>query len=193
MTSTPSPRITAAIRAAIDAVARTHHFEPGWLNDRAAAFTPVGLHGDDCELLFDHPYLRVLGPPPEYVFVMKLFAARGGPDHNDMVALWSRCSFTSVDVAVALYHAAYPHAPSDPHLAVYVADIATEAGDRRHAPEIVPQRADAQSPDITRLHKKSDRPRAAAHEKGASDKRMTSRFAGSSTMSRDITSAGGRI
>ena len=55
------------------------------------------------------PGLRVLGPPPDYVFLMKSYAARGGPDHDDMVALWPRRSFTSAEDAASRFAAVYPH------------------------------------------------------------------------------------
>jgi len=120
-------RISASIRAAADEVARARGFEPDWLNDRAAGFAPFGLDEDECELLYEYRRLRVLGPPPDYVFLMKLYAARGGPDHDDMVALWPLCSFASADDAATRFAAAYPHAPSDPHLAEYITEIEGEA------------------------------------------------------------------
>ena len=120
-------RITNAVRDAIDAVAAEHGFEAGWLNDRAAMYLPQGLDADACEVLVDHPRLRVLGPSADYVFVMKLYAARGEVDHDDMVRLWPQCTFTSANDAVALYWQAYPHAPEDEGLVGYVAEIANEA------------------------------------------------------------------
>ena len=80
-------RITSAIRAAVNAVAEEHGFEPNWLNDRAMMYLPQGLRDEACEVVLDHPYLRVLVPPPDDVFVMKLYAARGEVDHDDMVRL----------------------------------------------------------------------------------------------------------
>ena len=74
----------------------------------------------------------MLDPPADYVFVMKLYAARGSVDHDDMVRLWPHCTFTTADQAVALYRQAYPHAPDDEHLASYVEQIANEAD--RHRP-----------------------------------------------------------
>ena len=108
--STASPR---SIRAAAEEVARARGFEPDWLNDRVAGFAPVGLDEDECEVFYEHPRLRVLGPPPDYVFLMKLYAARGGPDHDDMVALWPRCSFTSAEDAASRFAAVYPHVRRD--------------------------------------------------------------------------------
>jgi hypothetical protein len=123
-------RITAAIRDALNAVAAEHGFEADWLNDRATMHVPQGLIEEACDVLLDHPRLRVLGPPADYVFVMKLYAARGEVDHDDMVRLWPRCTFTNPAEAVALYWEAYPHAPEDDGLVGYVEQIAGEAARR---------------------------------------------------------------
>jgi len=120
-------RITKAIRAAVDAISRTRGFEPDWLNDRAAAFAPIGLDEADCGVIYEHARLLVLVPPHDYVFLMKLYAGRA-PDYDDMVALWPCCTFLSAEAAAARYHEAYPHAAGDPHLGEYVAQIAAEAG-----------------------------------------------------------------
>lgn len=125
-------RITSEIRAAVNAVAEEHGFEPNWLNDRAMMYLPQGLREEACEVVLDHPYLRVLAPPPDYVFVMKLYAARGELDHDDMVRLWPHCTFKAARAAVALYWEAYPHAPNDEHLSTYVDQIANEAARLEH-------------------------------------------------------------
>jgi len=41
--------------------------------------------------------------------------------------LWPLCRFADVDEAVAAFWRAYPHAPADDHLDVYIADIARDA------------------------------------------------------------------
>jgi hypothetical protein len=120
-------RITAAMRDALDAVTAELGFEADWLNDRAGMYLPQGLAAETCEVLLEHPLLRVLDPPADYVFVMKLYAARGSVDHDDMVRLWPHCTFTTAREAVALYRQAYLHAPDDEHLASYVEQIANEA------------------------------------------------------------------
>jgi hypothetical protein len=58
----------------------------------------VGLKVEDCEVLLEHRALRVLGPPPDFIFLMKLYAARA-PDYDDLVALWPYCSFGTADEA----------------------------------------------------------------------------------------------
>lgn len=120
-------RLTATLRKAVSDVAIEYGYEPDWLNDHAAAYLPQGLREQDCTLLAEYPSLRVLGPPPNFVFIMKLYAARGEVDHSDMVRLWPICNFTSVADAIDLYWSAYPHAPDDEHLATYVDQIAREA------------------------------------------------------------------
>lgn len=151
-------RISASIRAAAEEVARTRGFEPDWLNDRAAGFAPVGLDEDRCEVFYEHPRLRVLGPPVDYVFLMKLYAARGGPDHDDMVALWPRCSFTSADDAATRFADAYPYAPSDPHLAEYITEIEKRSRGRRLSVRVAhhKQRSDARGLDTARATRSPD-------------------------------------
>jgi hypothetical protein len=119
-------RIVAAIREAIEQVAAQRDLHPNWLNDKAAGYAPPGLTEEMCDVLYEHPSLRVLGPPADYVFLMKLLAARVS-DFDDMIALWPRCTFRSPEEAVQRFVAAYPHAPEDPDLAEYVGRIAAAA------------------------------------------------------------------
>lgn len=119
--------VTEALRSAVQAVALQRNLRPDWLNDRAAGFAPVGLVAEECEVLFEHPRLIALGPPADYVFLMKLQAARA-IDHDDMVALWPTCSFTSPEATVSAFDAAYPHEEHDPYLVDYVEEIALAAG-----------------------------------------------------------------
>jgi len=58
---------------------------------------------------------------------MKLYAARAA-DRSDLIRLWPHAGFESVDTAVERYWDAYPHAPDDEHLNVYITDIAERAG-----------------------------------------------------------------
>lgn len=120
-------RIDESLRLAIDTIAKRQGLRPDWLNDSARPFAPAGLKLEDCTLLLDHPALRVLGPPPDFIFLMKLYAARA-PDYDDMVALWPYCSFGTAGVAVDRLRAAYPHdTEEDPYLADYVQRIVVTA------------------------------------------------------------------
>jgi len=116
-------RIDASIRAAVETVAAQRDLRPNWLNDDALAYAPIGLTAEACEVLHEHPNLLVLGPPADFVFLMKLYAARA-PDYDDMVALWPSCTFASAGDAVERFVEAYPHAPHDQHLAEFIAGIA---------------------------------------------------------------------
>lgn len=119
-------KLQVTVRDAVNVVARRRHLRPNWLNDYAEPFTPVGLRLDMCDVLLDLPSLRVLGPPPDCIFLMKLYAGRA-PDFDDMVTLWPLCTFASASEAAERFVAAYPQAPPDPELIPYIAEIATTA------------------------------------------------------------------
>lgn len=116
-------RLEDEVAAVIRVVADRHDLRPDWLNDSAAPFAPSGLRVEDCQILYQHKDLTVLGPLPSQVFLMKLLAGRA-PDHDDMVALWELCDFRSAQAAVDAYHLAYPFEEPDPYLVDYVQQIA---------------------------------------------------------------------
>jgi hypothetical protein len=115
--------LTEDVKAVVREVGERHGLRATWLNDSASMFTPAGLQLDDCELLYDHSHLKILGPPPKQVFLMKLLAGRA-PDHDDMTVLWPRCGFADAQAAVDAYYLAYPFEEHDPHLVDYVQQIA---------------------------------------------------------------------
>lgn len=115
-----------ALRVAVAEVATRRDLPLRWLNDDAAPYAPRGLTGDLCETVYERPGFRVLAPPAEFVFLMKLYRSRA-PDYDDMVELWPACTFASPEEAVRRYFDAYPHAPEDPHLVEFVREIAQAA------------------------------------------------------------------
>jgi hypothetical protein len=119
-------KLEQSIRDAVEAVAATRDLRPDWLNDTAHAYAPLGLTMEMCDVLYEHPRLLVVGPPADYVFLMKLYAGRA-PDYDDMVALWPRCTFATANEAADRFATAYPHAPQDPYLSEYIARIAQAA------------------------------------------------------------------
>jgi hypothetical protein len=123
-------RLTHAVVEAVKSVADQNDLKIDWLNDRAAQFTPVGFDESECEVLFDHPALLVLGPAAECVFLMKLHAHRV-QDYEDMIGLWPRCNFGSSEEVVEQYEAAYPHEEKDPYFADYVTEIASASWRRQ--------------------------------------------------------------
>jgi len=92
---------------------------------------PPTIREDDCQILRDHPRLRVLGAPLRQVFLMKLFAARSRTrDVSDLVSLWPRCGFESPQQAVTEMYETFPHEDEDPHLVTFVASIAEHSAGR---------------------------------------------------------------
>ena len=124
-----SVRIDAALRAAVQRVAERHRLAVDWLNDHSAAWHPRTLRLDDCDVLVEHPRLRVLGAPLHAVFLMKL--NRSQPqDVVDMITLWPLVAEvfpTSRSVTDAFY-AAFPLEEPDEYLAAQVVDVARRAG-----------------------------------------------------------------
>lgn len=119
-------RLAPVTRRAIEEVAVERGLPRRWLNDDAAAFLPAGLNVDSCDVVFDGSALTVLAPSADWIFLMKLYAARV-VDRPDMVRLWPHSGFESAAAAVARYWDAYPHAVEDEHLVGYVAEIARKA------------------------------------------------------------------
>jgi hypothetical protein len=74
--------------------AARHALAPDWLNAHATAFTPATLDLADCEILLDHPALRVLGIPWNQLFCMKPYGGRP-QDHEDLLTIWPRTTFAS--------------------------------------------------------------------------------------------------
>ncbi len=108
-----------SLRDAIGEIVTERGLPRRWLNNHAYGFRPEGLSEEDCVVMLSGNGLVVLLPPPEWIFVMKLYAARVG-DYEGMIALWPSCAFDSPQQAVALYESAYPHAPGDPGLPGYI-------------------------------------------------------------------------
>lgn len=115
-------RLDHIARAAIERVASRHGLAPRWLNDSAAAFRPASFDPAACEMLIDHPSLRVLGAPADQLFLMKLNAARA-VDTADLAAIWPLCTFSSPEEAVAAFYEAYPLEEPDEHLADFIRSI----------------------------------------------------------------------
>ena len=119
-------RLDAQLAEAIAAVGERHDLGRRWLNDSAAAFWPAGASFDDCQVVYERDALVVRTPPPDVLFVMKLYRA-DPQDREDMVLLWPMCTYATAEEAVEAFTGGYPHAPEDEHLVDYVRDIATDS------------------------------------------------------------------
>lgn len=126
-------QVDSEVAVAAAEVAHDHGLAPQWLNAHAAMFTPATLNLDECRVLAEHPRLLVLGAPFDQIFLMKLYAARAR-DLDDLRVLWPLTGYVSPQDAVDQYWQAYPHAPEDPYLVNFIADIARDQPGPR-APE----------------------------------------------------------
>lgn len=119
-------RFGDVVRVAVERVGSRHDLRKRWLNDAAAGFWPAGVDHDECTTVFERPALVVRTPQAEVIFVMKLYRA-SPQDREDLIALWPSCSFSDPLDAAEAFRRAYPHAPDDPHLADYIAEVAADA------------------------------------------------------------------
>jgi hypothetical protein len=101
-------------REALERLVREIAVERGWpsdwLNDRAArnAFIPEAVEADDFTILIEETHLTVRVAEARLMFVMKLRAARGRRDFDDLDVLVEQCAIASRDEAVELFENAYP-------------------------------------------------------------------------------------
>jgi hypothetical protein len=119
-------RFESDLSEAVNLVGARHDLGDDWLNERAAPFWPATASYDECDLVFEHPALTVRRPSPEVIFVMKLYRA-DPPDRDDLVLLWPLCRFADPGDAAEAFRRAYPHAPDDPEIEDYIAEMAREA------------------------------------------------------------------
>lgn len=116
------------VKEAAAAVAQRRHLQPSWLNDRASAWAPPGAETHDSYTFFEDAALRVSGPHPDAVFLMKINAVRPATeDYADAVRLWPLTTFATPRTATDAFLDAYPHEEFDPHLVDLIADIAALA------------------------------------------------------------------
>lgn len=114
-------KLPGQIDTAIKTIAERHDLGAHWLNDHSTSFWPATANYADCEIGFETATLRVLVPPANVMFLMKL--DRSLPqDIEDMRQLWPMCSFASAEQAAAEYAAAYPLA-DDPFMASHIETI----------------------------------------------------------------------
>ena len=115
-------RLEAVTKKAILEIGQRHGYANDWLNDSAAAFRPSGLTIEDCTVLFEHQALTILGPTPDWIFRMKLYAGRT-IDHQDLTRLWPHTKFRNSTDVIERFYDAYPFAPENHYLADYIDTI----------------------------------------------------------------------
>ncbi len=109
-------RLDAELVQAAQRVAQRRSLRQNWLNAGPLSWRPATLRDEDCEVVFEHPRLRVLGAPLREVFLMKLISTRTR-DSADVPVLWPYSGFGTPEEAVQhLYAHAYPAETPDPYL-----------------------------------------------------------------------------
>lgn len=124
-----SVRLDDDLKSAVRVVAKRHQLASTWLNDYAAPWHPRTLQLEECQVLLEHPHLKVLGAPLAAVFLMKL--NRSLPhDVSDMIALWPLVAqtFPTARSATDAFYAAFPLEAVDEFLGPQVANVALRAG-----------------------------------------------------------------
>lgn len=124
-----SMRIDDGVKKAVQQVAEKHRLAVDWLNDHSAAWHPQTLRLEDCDVLVEHPRLRVLGAPLHAVFLMKL--NRSQPqDVVDMITLWPLVAhvFPTARIVTDAFYSAFPLERPDDYLGAQVIDVARRAG-----------------------------------------------------------------
>lgn len=119
------------LRRAAAAVAERHALGRSWLNDNATAFAPVTFREDTCDVLLEHPSLRVLGIPWRDLFLMKMGRLLPS-DQADMRTIWPYVvnEFPTAASAVDAYYEAYPDVPPDEYVADELLSLLERGGFR---------------------------------------------------------------
>lgn len=99
-----------ALERIVDEIATERGWPRDWLNDRAArnAFIPEGVGSDDFTIIIEGTNVTVRVAQARLMFVMKLHAARGRRDFDDLDVLVALCSIASREGAIELYERSYP-------------------------------------------------------------------------------------
>lgn len=125
-------KLPAEIVAAVKRVAAAEGLAESFLNASATSFAPMGMTAEGEREVIATANVRFTLPHPNWLFLMKLNAARPGTDIEDMRRLWPLCSFSSSADVVKRFYEAYPNEPFDEFLGSFVDRIirASTAMDR---------------------------------------------------------------
>ena len=112
---------TDVVRQAAAAVAERERLAEDWLNDAVKGFLPGP--DPDAQRFYSSDSLIVDVASPRYLLAMKLFAARAEIDADDIVLLYRKLGFTTVDEGLDLVEHAYPGRPIPAKVKFLLAEI----------------------------------------------------------------------
>jgi hypothetical protein len=97
-----------AVLAAARCIAERRKWPADWLNTDAMIYSPDPDHPEPAwEMMISRGGVTVEVGSATYLLAMKLHAARGRRDTDDIATLVGRCRLSSVEAAIELYEAHY--------------------------------------------------------------------------------------
>src|SRR5208283_1038540 len=116
---------TDIVRQAAAAVAEHRGLTEDWLNDAVKGFLPGP--DPDAQRFYSSDSLIVDVASPRYLLAMKLFAARAEIDADDIILLYRKLRFTTVDEGLDLVEQAYPGRPIPAKVKFLLTEIVVDA------------------------------------------------------------------
>lgn len=115
----PSREVREAARRV---AARHDDIDEDWLNDGAKSFLP-GEDPGPRPVVYEGDCLSVSAGSPEYLLATKLLASRVGRDEEDILLLYDRCGFTTVDEGLDLLDRFYPGRPIEAKVRFFLEEL----------------------------------------------------------------------
>lgn len=106
---------------AIREVADEMNWPRTWLNNQASSY--VSRTPGEGSPVFDHPFLHVVATPAEHLLAMKVIAARGVRDGQDIRLLLDRLQITSFATVWDIVHRYFPDETISPRSRLLVEDL----------------------------------------------------------------------
>lgn len=115
----PSREVRDAARRVAD---RHADLDADWLNDGVKGFLP-GEDAGKKPVVYEGTCLTVSAASPEYLLATKLLASRVSRDEDDILLLYDRCGFTSVDEGLDLVERYYASRPIEAKVRFFLEEL----------------------------------------------------------------------
>ena len=114
---------SAEVRAAAARIAdRRDDLATDWLNDGVKGFLPGSDRGES-PVVYEGSCLTVLAGSPEYMLATKLLASRVSRDEDDVLLLYDRCGFTTVDEGLDVLERYFPGVPIEAKVRFFLEEL----------------------------------------------------------------------
>ena len=108
--------------AAARVASRYDDIDDDWLNDGAKGFLPGEDQGGQ-PVIYEGEHLTVSAGSPEYLLATKLLASRVSRDEDDILLLYDRCGYTTVDEGLDLLEHYYPRRPIEAKVRFFLEEL----------------------------------------------------------------------